>query len=446
MDLELAGAIVHLDVLQQEVNCAGRTIIPLMDNTPTLSWQHKGSTLTTGPAAYLLHVASLHQWHYQYLAKPNFIKGSVNDMADDCSHLFQRARTKDGHWRVWEMFIATFKGVNPYLTELLPPIKLHFLQVFTTCLQQGLIAPSSHPIWSWQVEDYVRTIGEEIASVDTDPRLTASGALHNKIAKLQHSYKKQDPPPDRVKPIPIPLLCHMAESHQTSEFDKAVVDLGTIGFYYMLRPGEYTYSRENNHPFRMTDVSFQAGLATVNATLITTQQLDASTKAHMEFTDQKNGEKGEAITHGDNPEPIISPFKVLCCCIEHLRQHRAPPSTPLYTIYTPTGMQCITSWHITAALHNSCKHIGHELGIAAKDISARTICAGSAMALLHANIDSTLIRLQGWWKSWAMLEYLHRSTADTSHFAAAMVPGGTYVISRHSILPDDIASFATAPL
>ena len=37
------------------------------------------------------------------------------------------ARTKDGHWRVWEMFIATFKGVNPYLTELSPPIKLHFL-------------------------------------------------------------------------------------------------------------------------------------------------------------------------------------------------------------------------------------------------------------------------------------------------------------------------------
>ena len=60
-DLELAGAIAHQDVLQQEVNCAGRTIVPLTDNTPTLSWQHKGSTLTTGPAAYILRVASLHQ-------------------------------------------------------------------------------------------------------------------------------------------------------------------------------------------------------------------------------------------------------------------------------------------------------------------------------------------------------------------------------------------------
>ena len=119
------------------------------------------------------------------------------------------------------MFIATFQGVNPYLTELSPPIKLHFLQVFATCLQCGLIAPGGHPIRSRQVEDYVQTVGEEIAGMDhTDPCLTASGALHNKIAKLQHSYKKQDPPPDRVKPIPIALLCHMAESHQTSEIDK----------------------------------------------------------------------------------------------------------------------------------------------------------------------------------------------------------------------------------
>ena len=61
LDLKLAGAIAHQDVLQQEVNCASCTIVPLTDNTPTLSWQHKGSTLTTSPAAYLLHVASLHQ-------------------------------------------------------------------------------------------------------------------------------------------------------------------------------------------------------------------------------------------------------------------------------------------------------------------------------------------------------------------------------------------------
>jgi len=59
--LELAGSIGHNDVLQQEINCAGRTVVPLGDNTAATAWQHKGSASTSGPTAYLLRVSSLHQ-------------------------------------------------------------------------------------------------------------------------------------------------------------------------------------------------------------------------------------------------------------------------------------------------------------------------------------------------------------------------------------------------
>jgi hypothetical protein len=60
------------------------------------------------------------------------------------------------------------------------------------------------------------------------------------------------------------------------------------------------------------------------------------------------------------------------------------------------------------------------------------------MALLRAKIDSSMIRLMGRWKSWAMLVYLHRSAADTSSYAQKMLAGGTYTISRHATLPDDV--------
>ena len=305
-DLELAGGIAHADVLVQEVNCCGRTVVPFTDNTPTLAWLHKGSTSTTGPAAYLLRIASIHQRHYRYLAKPDFIKGDVNNMADDCSRLWKltdsqllayfnhtypqsrtleactpetrnafradlgiaeaeagasvvprRSRAQDGHWKVWEDFIADFDGVDVYLTKLNQHLKLHFLQVFATRLRRGLITPSGKPIRSRQVEDYLRTVGAEIADVDhQDPRLTPSGRLHNKISKLQRSYKKDDPPPHRVKPIPIPLLRHMAENNQHNVHSRAVADCGIIGLYYLLRPGEYTYAKDNDHPFRLEDVSF----------------------------------------------------------------------------------------------------------------------------------------------------------------------------------------------
>jgi len=53
-NLELAGGIAQQDVLVQTVDCTGRTILPLGDNTPQVSWHLKGSTSTAGPAAYLL--------------------------------------------------------------------------------------------------------------------------------------------------------------------------------------------------------------------------------------------------------------------------------------------------------------------------------------------------------------------------------------------------------
>ncbi len=157
---------------------------------------------------------------------------------------------QDGHWQVWESFIANFDRVDVYLTRLSKNLKLHFLQVFATRLRRGLITPSGNPIRSCQVEDYLWTIGMEITDVDyDDPRLGAAGCLHAKISKLQQSYKKDDPPHEQVKPIPIPLLHHMAENNKSSALSKAVADCGIIGLYYLLQPGEYTHAKENNHPF-----------------------------------------------------------------------------------------------------------------------------------------------------------------------------------------------------
>ena len=88
-ELELAGGIAHQDILVQQVDCTGRTIVPLSDNTPTVSWLHKGSVSSDGPSAYLLRLNSLHQRHYRYLSKSDYIPGDVNRMADDTSRLWK---------------------------------------------------------------------------------------------------------------------------------------------------------------------------------------------------------------------------------------------------------------------------------------------------------------------------------------------------------------------
>lgn len=295
------------------------------------------------------------------------------------------------------------------------------------------------------MEDYLRTVGEEIALDDVsalDPRYSNAGKLHPAIRKLQTSYAKDDPPPTRVKPIPLPLVAHAVRAHHSSnEFMKALMDLIIIAFFFLLRPGEHSYDKKENHPFRLQDVSFQTPTGTTNAATIDEADLALATKVHLQFTTQKNGIKGEHITHGDTTDELQSPLKAVRRRVQHLRANNAPPDTPLHTVFQENGTtRNVRAADITSLLRQSCKTVGKGLGIASKEISARALRAGGAMALLRANVDPVLIRLQGRWKSWTMIRYLHLSATDTSDFATKMISGGTYVISEHATLPTDVPS------
>ena len=63
------------------------------------------------------------------------------------------------------------------------------------------------------------------------------------------------------------------------------------------------------------------------------------------------------------------------------------------------------------------------------------------MALLRAGIDPVEIRLQGRWKSWAMMEYLHKDAVDTTNYANAMLASGVFTIAAHAALPEDTLSW-----
>jgi hypothetical protein len=253
----------------------------------------------------------------------------------------KQASTKDGHWKVWENFVATFEGVDPYLEGEPQSVKLSFLKVFATRIRLGAIAPSGQPVRGRTVEDYLWTVGEEIALDDDsalDSRYSNTGWLHPAISKLQMSYTKDNPPPMRVKPIPLPLVTHaVAAYHHSNQFIKALMDQIIIAFFFLLRPGEHSYDKKENHPFRLQDVSFQTPAGTTNAAVISDAKLALGTKVHLQFTNQKNGIKGEHITHGDNTEELLSPLKAIHRRVQHLRTNNAPPETPLHTVFQENG-------------------------------------------------------------------------------------------------------------
>ena len=86
-------------------------------------------------------------------------------------------------------------------------------------------------------------------------------------------WKKSDPAPDQVKPIPIKVIHRVAilAQHATSELFKAVADMIIIAFFFLHRPGEYTDNDIN--PFRLEDVQLFIGPKRLNLLVATDAQL-----------------------------------------------------------------------------------------------------------------------------------------------------------------------------
>ena len=84
-DLEAAAYVAHNDVLASAADVHEKIVNNFSDNIPTVYWITKGSTTTTGPAAYILRLASLHQRIHRYVPKLDYIPGILNVMADTAS-------------------------------------------------------------------------------------------------------------------------------------------------------------------------------------------------------------------------------------------------------------------------------------------------------------------------------------------------------------------------
>ncbi len=356
-----------------------------------------------------------------------------------------RATDKDHMWRQWQTFVATIPGVDQYLNQVPPHLHLSFLKVFATRVRRGALTSSGQPVRAKRVQDYLRTVAEEIrlgSQHRLDPRFNAQNLREKELQDLAKGYTKADPPPDKVKPIPITLVQHSCSHADSSSQGQAIANMLVIGFFFLLRPGEYTYDAKNNHPFRLQDITFETPTGFHNAAAAPTTDLQHATKVLLYFTTQKNGVQGQAITHGDTANPVLSPVQAVLRQVLHLRRHRAPPTTPLHTYFVQGKPHSITARLLTNTLKSSCKAIGSQFGIAARDISVRALRNGGCMALIRANIDSSQVRLMGRWKSWAMLEYLCQQAVDTSQYASRMLSAGDFVIPAHQLLPADVLSQA----
>jgi hypothetical protein len=130
-----------------------------------------------------------------------------------------------------------------------------------------------------------------------DIRLDSHGKMDFRLKRQLAGYKRQDPPPNRVKPIPIQILRHVVTTAYatTDPGNHAIADMIIIAFFFLLRPGEYTGTVSDTCPFRLMDIQFGIGSMRSTATAIPLDDLTRTTFSMLTFTNQKNGVRSDGV-------------------------------------------------------------------------------------------------------------------------------------------------------
>ena len=350
----------------------------------------------------------------------------------------KRARSRSNVWEIWCHFCEALNQ-DSMLDALDDPIPL--LQLFQSRYHSGELAPQGNPVRARTAEEALRQVGRTFVELGKgDPRMNCHGKLDGRVSSHVKFWKNIEPPPKRVKPIPLSVLFQA----QTIAHDDPDVESETtmrmiwMAYYFLCRPGEYTADIEGSHPFRLEDVQLFVGSRQLDIYNDPPHLLLAATFVTLTFTTQKNCVRGEVIGLGHSGHPQASPTRAIAAQVLYLRSQHAPPTTPLCSFKKGDVWFQVTAPQITALLRQAVTSIGHTVGITRMEISARSLRASGAMALLCAGVDPVRAQLVGRWRSDTMLRYLHvQAQPLVSDLAPKMLSGGNY-----SLLPQDILGAA----
>ena len=263
--------------------------------------------------------------------------------------------------------------------------------------------------------------------------MTTMGKLDFRLQRMQSAYTKEDPPPNRVKPVPVMVIRRILAIAQQSHCPctTALADMIGLAFFFLLRPGEYTDSQSDTPPFQLQDVQLFIGQHRLNLLTASNAQLFTATFSTLTFRDQKNGVvRGEVIGLSHSGNPQLSPPRILARRVIHLRTRHAPVGAPLSRVYMPDGhTKSVKPADITAALKAAVTFLGPQLGFLASEVTTRCLRAAGANALLCANVDPDIISLLGRWTSDQMLRYLFVQAAPLMQdYSRRMLAGGTFTL------------------
>ena len=350
-----------------------------------------------------------------------------------------RAAASIGQWQKWIDYCDEL-GLDPFLEAF--EDKVPILQVFLHRVRIGELAAKGNQVKSRSAEDYLRAVAQAFLGMGAnDPRLNAALKTDFRISRMLAAWKKQDPPANRVKPVPVAVIRHIAAVAARlppgNEKLCAAADMIIIAFFFLLRPGEYTDSKSDTTPFTLGDVQLFLGPRRLDLATASDAELSLARAVSLTFTTQKNGVENEVIKMGLSGDLRVCVVRAVTRRVCHLRSHNAPATTPLARVYTGVGRrtQSVTPALISKTLRDAVAWMGRDLGFLPGDVSARSLRAAGAMALLVGKVDPDIIQILGRWRSDEMFRYLHLSAEPIMKGFAAKMLNADYTIAPSQLVP-----------
>jgi hypothetical protein len=258
-----------------------------------------------------------------------------------------------------------------------------------------------------------------------DPRRGNPGqtALDPEFTTLYRRYKAADPPPRAQIALPATTVRWIATHFRSlpSPLLRAVGDLVTLAFFFLLRVGEYTPSSgpRLTVPLRNKDFKlWRDGTRLPNdAPLSVLLSADAVTIC---LENQKNGHKNAVIHHTSSGDPSFDPVRAAARRV-HVTA-AAGPDTPIGAVAINGRVTYVSAQDIRDAVQTGA--IGDNLPAAGYDLTrlgSHSIRAGGAVQLKILGYDSDIIQKLGRWSGLTYLRYIQTQIAQVTSGIAALM-------------------------
>jgi len=167
----------------------------------------------------------------------------ISAIISDVSHGIStsHASANNTTWNCWSEFCHSLY-TDPLL--IITPDLIILLQTFAIHYRRGDISPSKAPLCSCRVGGALCAIGQMLSNMlYSDPRLLPPSKLTFHLQQQLVAYAKLDPPPAKVKPIPIVVLQHTCTKLQLSNHPQSydIANMLILSFFFLLHPREYAY-------------------------------------------------------------------------------------------------------------------------------------------------------------------------------------------------------------